>query len=309
MQFALVLIAIFVLSFAGVNDGRAACIPVPVNCSSINNQTTCATNNCTWEQAESCRSVPGAPSYIRCELHSNRIDCETNTFPYCRWYSTHECRGSGTNQRCAGYNYYTCRNQSTCRWEGVPPCDIPKTSVRDDVKGRICPGDGHWGDFSDWKFCPPGTFAHGYQMRVEKAQGSKKKEDDTALNAIRLACVDRQGSGENTITPHEGWWGDWQDWAYCNGSEPFVGAEMLIEKELGHGLDQDDTAANAVRFECLGGNTIEAPHQVGWGDWKGMSKCPNGQAICGVQVRVEVDQGKDKDDTAMNGARFACCPY
>lgn len=88
MQFALVLIAIFVLSFAGVSDGRAACIPVPVNCSSINNQTTCMANNCTWEQAESCRSVPGAPPYIRCGLHSNRIDCETNTFPYCRWYST-----------------------------------------------------------------------------------------------------------------------------------------------------------------------------------------------------------------------------
>ena len=47
------------------------------------------------------------------------------------------------------------------------------------------------------------------------------------------------------------------------------------------------------------------------GDWQGVKFCDEGMAICGLRVRM--DTSKDlqflmEDDTALNGAKFKCCP-
>ncbi|CAF2907203.1 unnamed protein product [Rotaria sp. Silwood2] len=68
----------------------------------------------------------------------------------------------------------------------------------------------------------------------------------------------------------------------------------------------DDTAANDSRFTCTSGKTIQAPNGAPWGDWGSWAECSQSTAICGFAIRFEPDV-RGGDDTAMNGARFACC--
>jgi len=47
------------------------------------------------------------------------------------------------------------------------------------------PGDGYWGSWSQWVYCPTGKKIIGFQTRVEPSLG---KGDDTALNNVRILC-------------------------------------------------------------------------------------------------------------------------
>ena len=47
------------------------------------------------------------------------------------------------------------------------------------------PGDGYWGDWSSFVYCPGGTRISGFKTRVESAQGGG---DDTALNDVSFFC-------------------------------------------------------------------------------------------------------------------------
>ena len=45
-----------------------------------------------------------------------------------------------------------------------------------------------WGTWGITEWCPAGTFAHGFKLKMESYQGSDYYDDDTALNAIGLYC-------------------------------------------------------------------------------------------------------------------------
>ena len=47
---------------------------------------------------------------------------------------------------------------------------------------------------------------------------------------------------------------------------------------------------------------------VNWGEWSEPVYCPPGYYVCGMKQLVEPDQGRDRDDTAMNAVAFYCCP-
>lgn len=51
--------------------------------------------------------------------------------------------------------------------------------------GLLTPGDGFWGDWWGWKYCPQYTYVCGVNVRIEWDQGGG---DDTAMNGIRLVC-------------------------------------------------------------------------------------------------------------------------
>ena len=60
-------------------------------------------------------------------------------------------------------------------------------STRNDYSGKyIRPyTQTSWGSWGHTEWCPHGTFANKFDLKIESDQGSG---DDTALNAIRLLC-------------------------------------------------------------------------------------------------------------------------
>jgi len=88
----------------------------------------------------------------------------------------------------ASHASYTCRfnaylNFWFARWTWNIPlinsAPVPPCGARIDSPG----GEGQWGSWSDWSYCPDGSYASGIRTRVERDQGWG---DNTAFNAARL---------------------------------------------------------------------------------------------------------------------------
>ena len=50
---------------------------------------------------------------------------------------------------------------------------------------KVKPGDGYWGDWSSYAYCPPSYRIVGLQTRVMRPQSG----DDTALNDVKFTCM------------------------------------------------------------------------------------------------------------------------
>ncbi|XP_045189853.1 vitelline membrane outer layer protein 1-like [Mercenaria mercenaria] len=189
-----------------------------------------------------------------------------------------------------------------------------ETSNRNVTKILKVTNAGRYGYWSNPQFCPPGTFASGFSMKIESNQFTG---DDTALNAIRLTCSDDSGHAQlgYQITSGEGPFGSWSKTETCNqqfhASNFLVGFALQVEAPQGAG---DDTSANYVKFFCrdFDGNNAETelnrPPGHGnfgnWGEWS--DSCDKDSAICGLNTKVESQQGGG-DDTGLNDAIFYCC--
>lgn len=180
-------------------------------------------------------------------------------------------------------------------------------ATRPDLASSFSLANGSWGSWQAcYQLCPAGAFAYGTYLRSESSQGIG---DDTALNGIQLDCYDRfSGAYMGFVTSQLGPWGTWGPRAVTNPyvvGNPIVGGQMLVESPQGAG---DDTAANAVVLLALNGTISQPPVNTGWGSWQPLRACPTGQAVCGVNTRVEASQGAG-DDTSLNGIAFACCTF
>ncbi|MEE6505925.1 hypothetical protein FKM82_007391 [Ascaphus truei] len=159
------------------------------------------------------------------------------------------------------------------------------------------PNGGRWGNWGQVQSCPNGFRAKGFSLKVE---GNQRGGDDTALNGIRLHCVSRNNIDENVIQSAEGSWGSWTSTFWCRNSH-LISFSLRVESPQGDG---DDTAANNIKFKCSDQRELEGT-STSWGtygDWS--QSCRYG--ICGIQTKVEPNQGKG-DDTALNDVQFFCC--
>uniref|UniRef100_A0A8C5M6X5 Vitelline membrane outer layer protein 1 homolog n=1 Tax=Leptobrachium leishanense TaxID=445787 RepID=A0A8C5M6X5_9ANUR len=126
--------------------------------------------------------------------------------------------------------------------------------------------------------------------------------DDTALNGISLRCASVLPPNEETsINSTVGQWGTWGKVLQCKRG--FLSGFALRVEE--HQVLRDNTAANNIKFVCSDGNTIEG-YGLSWGTYGEWSeKCRMG--ICGIQTRVQANQGPVRDDTSLNNVYFLCC--
>ncbi|MBV6622418.1 MAG: hypothetical protein KI793_05590 [Rivularia sp. (in: Bacteria)] len=174
-------------------------------------------------------------------------------------------------------------------------------NVRNDKTRRVTSGiGGSWGSWSRPVYCPSGSYAAGYTMRVEPSIG---RGDDTALNAIALYCRYPNGRYAGRVSPHPGHWGSWREGVSCRGRGNFLTHfQLKVERYQRSG---DDTAANSVAFWCSRGKRIEG-NGGGWGRWGKWKGGYYKSAICGVAAKVEPPQGSG-DDTALNDLEFTWC--
>ncbi|XP_073479127.1 vitelline membrane outer layer protein 1-like [Aquarana catesbeiana] len=156
---------------------------------------------------------------------------------------------------------------------------------------------GYWGDWGEMYMCPPGTVATGFDLKVEPPQ---RAGDDTALNAIKLLCTKPEESDIYAeITSTTGRWGSWTGIQWCPS-----GALISFALKVESYQDNDNTAANNIKFQCSDNNILTG-NGGRWGtfcDWSDI--CQSG--ICGIRTRVEPPQGGE-DDTALNNVEFRCC--
>ena len=176
-------------------------------------------------------------------------------------------------------------------------------SQRSDVVGGVVLQTNNgtpWGKWGQARFCPEGTFATGFALKVEKYQS---EDDDTAVNNIKLVC------GNYSYFEFEGdsrsSWGTYGGNSYCPNSTFIKGFSLKVESDqpLGH----DDTAVNDMKAFC-GHNFVEVHSSNGqkFGSFGNSAYCPGNSSICGFSLKSEEPQGM-ADDTAVNDAAFYCC--
>ena len=59
---------------------------------------------------------------------------------------------------------------------------------------------------------------------------------------------------------------------------------------------------------CAGVDWVDVAGGMGWGAWRGRTYCPAHKYVCGIEQRVEGDQGGG-DDTAVDDIAIICCPF
>ncbi|CAF3021672.1 unnamed protein product [Rotaria sp. Silwood2] len=139
----------------------------------------------------------------------------------------------------------------------------------------LMPEGGPWGEEKHWTFCPQNTWA-----------------------------IDHHGSAVQRIRSYDGLWGGWSESTFCSGPQNYLqSVQFKIESDQ---RGRDDAAANYSRFTCTSGKTIQASNGAPWSDWRSWAECPQSTAICEFAIKFEPDV-RGGDDTALNGARFACC--
>ncbi|XP_074023948.1 vitelline membrane outer layer protein 1 homolog [Numenius arquata] len=158
---------------------------------------------------------------------------------------------------------------------------------------------GPWGDWGDPEFCPKGSYATGFQLKVEPHKGFFG--DDTGLNGVRLLCA-RGGA----VTSSEGPRGSWLPGVSCPIGGVLVAFRLRVEPPRGI---WDDTAATDLHGLCSDGSSLGGPggHGGAWGNWSLPCSAPAAGGVCGIRTRLEPPQ-RGGDDTGLNSVLLFCCP-
>merc|ERR1711953_103663 len=176
---------------------------------------------------------------------------------------------------------------------------------------EITPDAGsNWGDWGSASFCPEGSWATGFQLKVEPDCGAFC--DDTALNGVKLFCASPDGTDNGEVTSTVGSFGGWKGEHRCSPRGSAIrGIQFRSEAEArfrqtGDDLRHlDETAGNNIDTLCHGGDVL-AGDGTSFGLWSDYVLCPDNTAVCGIKTKVEQSQGAS-DDTALNQITLYCC--
>lgn len=135
--------------------------------------------------------------------------------------------------------------------------------------------NGHWGHWSDLKWCSANYYMDGAQVRFEDWQGSgiDGGHDDTALNGLKIRCRGKVTGATEWITVHGGLWGSWKP-AVVRDFKYIKMFRMRIERPLGGGNSNDDTSWNGLKVIYEDPNDGMSLHQPS-GRWTDVQSGPH----------------------------------
>ncbi|KAF2355061.1 Vitelline membrane outer layer protein I (VOMI) [Trinorchestia longiramus] len=162
------------------------------------------------------------------------------------------------------------------------------------------------GDWGSIGLCPDQSFVHAIEVLFYPPGAV----DETAINAVKLYCSTEDKVDTGYVISASGPDGDWYGMRVC--TTPFVTGfrGKVLEYQ---GLFTDDVAVQDFEAECnfgievLPGISNNKDEKFNEGEWSVWSQCPPGNAVCGLQTRVEAPQIAD-DDTAVTDVNLFCCP-
>ncbi|XP_053167406.1 vitelline membrane outer layer protein 1-like [Hemicordylus capensis] len=174
------------------------------------------------------------------------------------------------------------------------PCCLGAKVARNYKTILTVKNGGPYGVWGAIELCPEG-YARGFALKVQEHLGVWY--DDTALNGIRLYCTNGK-----VVESKTGPWGKWTEPKYCPKGN-LISFTLRVEEP--RGLVADDTIASNVQFTCQGGQVLTGNSHA-WGVFGPWSDHCRSSSICGLQTKVESNQGTG-DNTALNDVRFFCC--
>lgn len=214
-----------------------------------------------------------------------------------------------------------CLNNGTCH-EGDASVDRFYCSCKHIYHGLHCnlagiihtkkinhSGGLNFGVWLNYKYCPTGYYANGFQLRV-KPPGS----DDTAVNNVMLLCSlpnnNEQGQSIKSGKAPEG---DWYPKSYCPKNMYIVGFEIRLCPYKG--ILVDDYGVTDLRVYCRSMTLfnknlvkISAPGGINIGDWLDeQEKCDENSFVCGINANIELNGAADK--SGLNKVEFKCCKF
>jgi len=155
-----------------------------------------------------------------------------------------------------------------------------------------------------WQWCPNGTYAAGFQLKVEPISGVI---DKSGVNGIKLFCAVAGSNSylpSNEITSKVGDFGRWLNVFRCN--DGFL-TGLSLQVHLAPPGD-DSYGATNLRMACSNPATKVLQgdgHDVGfYSPWQ---TCDARQAICGIHTWVEEARGEFTDDTGLVKVHMKCC--
>nr|XP_027214415.1 vitelline membrane outer layer protein 1 homolog [Penaeus vannamei] len=184
---------------------------------------------------------------------------------------------------------------------GISDCEAQVTVETDNPGNR--------GNWSPLVRCLPGSYIHAVRIKYDEYSG----DDAIGVSQLQIFCSFPNGYEANNmvigVSDYEPD-GTWLPYQRCPSGTWIKAWDQSVMPFAGPFADND--ALNNLVFHCsadvngrLGlGTTLE-----GTGDARyppSSAECPFSMVACGVQTRVQKDQGT-KDDTAMNHIQFECC--
>jgi hypothetical protein len=163
------------------------------------------------------------------------------------------------------------------------------------------------GDWGPIGLCPSESFVHAIEVQFYEPGAL----DETAVNGVKLYCSSQSFVDTGYVTSATGPEGSWYGMRICN--TPFVTGFRARVLDY-QGAFTDDVAVQDFEAECNFGletlpgiSTAEKTLKWNEGEWSVWAQCPQGNAVCGLQTRVEPPQVAD-DDTAVTDINLFCCP-
>lgn len=182
------------------------------------------------------------------------------------------------------------------------------------------------GDWGEIDYCPTGSFASGFELKVLPLCSKRcKNDDDSGLLGIRLSCSSPDSSSiistiNSSIAANPrtcAGCGDpvfWTNVTSCPTGQFISGARYKFQPPdytSAGDSDYDPSGGQNLDMSCsegtiLTGQGLSDTDGSAWLDW---SYCPDGQLICGIRSRVDEDEveGDNKNKKGQTDVQFSCC--